>query len=122
MTGCVVVGIDGSASANAAVEWAADDAARTNAALRIVHVREPLANEYPMRAVGIDESLTTHGQNVLAAAAELARARAPGIEVITNLITGAVIERLASAAPGCARSTPGRCPASRHPSARTPTS
>jgi nucleotide-binding universal stress UspA family protein len=45
--GLITVGVDSSASATAAVDWAADDAAREGSALRIVHVREPWANEYP---------------------------------------------------------------------------
>ncbi len=38
----VVVGVDGSASAEAAVEWAAEECARRGARLVLLHVREPV--------------------------------------------------------------------------------
>ncbi|TYB60176.1 hypothetical protein FXF51_31730 [Nonomuraea sp. PA05] len=40
MTGHIVVGVDESAPATAAVEWAAADAQRRGLSLRIVHVCE----------------------------------------------------------------------------------
>ncbi|WP_263657345.1 universal stress protein [Nonomuraea gerenzanensis] len=46
----IVVGIDGSRAADAALDRAADDAARRGRALRIVHVREPWAGEHPFTA------------------------------------------------------------------------
>ncbi|GAA1640056.1 hypothetical protein GCM10009733_041450 [Nonomuraea maheshkhaliensis] len=36
----IIVGVDGSAPSRAAVEWAADDAARMGLPLRIVHVMD----------------------------------------------------------------------------------
>ncbi|MET8142569.1 universal stress protein [Sphaerisporangium sp. NPDC005288] len=95
MFGLVTVAVDGSPSALAAVDWAADDAARAGGALRIVHVREPWANEYPFHRVeGFDQSLTDYCEGVLAKAAERAGERAPGLAVTTELVTGAVVERL----------------------------
>ncbi|WP_248959920.1 universal stress protein [Sphaerisporangium perillae] len=95
MFGLVTVAVDGSASALAAVDWAVDDAAREGSALRIVHVREPWANEYPFHRVeGFNESLTDYCEGVLAKAAEQARERRPGVTVSTELSTGAVVERL----------------------------
>ncbi|MEW9529543.1 universal stress protein [Microbispora sp. NPDC049125] len=95
MTGRIVVGVDGSPAATAAVEWAADDAARRGAALRVVHVREEWAHEYPFHAVpGFDESLTEYCEGVVGAAAERARGRAPGVEVTTALAEGTVIGSL----------------------------
>ncbi|MFC4530731.1 universal stress protein [Sphaerisporangium dianthi] len=95
MFGLVTVAVDGSPSALAAVDWAADDAARTGSALRVVHVREPWATEFPFHRVdGFDQSLTDFCEGVLAKAAEHARERAPGVAVTTELITGAVVERL----------------------------
>ncbi|MDI9579148.1 MAG: universal stress protein [Thermobispora sp.] len=94
-TGVVVVGVDGSKSALAAVEWAADDARRRGARLRIVHVREPWANEFPFHGVaGYHQSLTEYCEGVVARAAERAKERAPDLEVTTEVVTGAVIERL----------------------------
>ncbi|GAA3820468.1 universal stress protein [Sphaerisporangium flaviroseum] len=95
MVATIVVGVDGSTSATAAVEWAADDAARRNAALKIVHVREQWGEGAPFHAMpGFEDSFTEYCEGVVAAAAERARERAPGIEVRTALATGAVIETL----------------------------
>ncbi|GII76712.1 universal stress protein [Sphaerisporangium rufum] len=95
MFGVITVGVDGSAHAAAAVDWAAEDAARAGAVLRIVHVREPWAGEYPFhRMEGFNESLTDYCAGVLDAAAGRAREHVPGLEVSTALITGAVVERL----------------------------
>lgn len=38
----IVVGVDGSASSDAAIEWGAEEARRRNARLVLVHVREPV--------------------------------------------------------------------------------
>ncbi|GAT69520.1 universal stress protein UspA [Planomonospora sphaerica] len=95
MTGQIVVGIDGSASASAAVEWAADAAGCSGAALKIVHVREPWAMTAPVvRSQGIEESLAGYAESLLAAAAGRARERAPGVTVTSARVTGAVAERL----------------------------
>ncbi|MDH2430822.1 universal stress protein [Sphaerisporangium sp. TRM90804] len=95
MTNTIVVGVDGSPAASAAVEWAADDAARGNAALRIVHVREQWGDGAPFHAMpGFEDSLSEYCDGVVAAAAARARQRAPGIEVETVLARGAVVETL----------------------------
>ncbi|MFI7538981.1 universal stress protein [Streptosporangium sp. NPDC049376] len=91
----VIVGTDGSPAATAAVEWAADDAARKGATLKIVCVREPWASDLPFRdTTGFSGALSRHCDEVLTAAAGRAGRRAPQIEVITNQVIGAVIERL----------------------------
>ncbi|RSN04807.1 universal stress protein UspA [Nonomuraea sp. WAC 01424] len=80
----IVVGVDGSAPATEAVEWAAADARRRGLDLRIVHV----CPEW------------WHGENVehcaraLEAAAERARERAGDVKVTTELLTGNVVEEL----------------------------
>lgn len=95
MAGLIVVAVDGSKPATAALEWAADDARRRGAALRIVHVREPWAHEYPFHAVkGFAQSYGDFCEGVLAAAAERAREVAPGLEVTTELADGTVVETL----------------------------
>ncbi|MFC6084575.1 universal stress protein [Sphaerisporangium aureirubrum] len=95
MTGQIVVGVDGSPSAAAAVDWAADDAGRRNARLRIVHVREPWSYDFPLRTgSGAGDGLPAYWRAALAAAADRVRARSPGLEVSVALITGAVSERL----------------------------
>ncbi|MEV7011396.1 universal stress protein [Streptosporangium sp. NPDC051022] len=93
----IVAGTDGSPSANAAVDWAADDAARKDVPLRIVCVREPWASDLPFRGVsGMENALREHCDEVLAAAARRARERAPQIGVRTAQVIGAVTERLKS--------------------------
>lgn len=95
MTAHVVVGVDGSPSSQAAVEWAADDAVRRGCALRIVHVCEPWIYDIPLQTPpGFRDSMHEYCQGVLEAAAALARERVPGIEGDTVLETGRPVEIL----------------------------
>jgi nucleotide-binding universal stress UspA family protein len=97
MAGLIVVGVDGSAPAMAAVEWAAEDAARRDAALKIVHVHDVWAGVAPLPKVGgPGGSATEHAREMLAAAAQRARDRAPGVEITTDLAAGTVVETLKS--------------------------
>ncbi|MFC5814796.1 universal stress protein [Nonomuraea harbinensis] len=81
----IVVGIDGSAPATAAVEWAAADARRRGLNLRIVHICEQWRH-------GHGESEYCAG--TLEAAADRARALAGGVEVTTELLIGEVAPAL----------------------------
>ncbi|MER5418996.1 universal stress protein [Streptosporangium roseum] len=95
MTAHVAVGVDGSPSSQAAVEWAADDAVRRGCALRIVHVCEPWIYDIPLQTPpGFRDSMSESCQGVLAEAAALARERVPGIEGDTVLETGRPVEIL----------------------------
>ncbi|GLX01920.1 universal stress protein [Microtetraspora sp. NBRC 16547] len=95
MTGPIVVGVDGSPQSTAAVDWAADDAARRGVPLKIVHVREPWANKYPFHRVeGFDQSLSDYCEGVISGAAKRARERVPGLAVTAELATGMVVEKL----------------------------
>ncbi|ETK37084.1 universal stress protein [Microbispora sp. ATCC PTA-5024] len=94
MAGLIVVAVDGSEPATAALDWAADDALRRRAALRIVHVREPLAQERPFHGHGPDTPYEDHGESVLNAAADRVWERAPGVSVTAEVLTGSVVERL----------------------------
>ncbi|MFB9681933.1 universal stress protein [Streptosporangium vulgare] len=96
MTGQIVVGTDGSAPATAAVEWAAEDAAHSGAALKIVYVHEPWNSLVLLSGTGEENGSTEYGHRVLAAAAQRARDHAPDIKITTALATGAVVERLKS--------------------------
>ncbi|MEU4410933.1 universal stress protein [Streptosporangium sp. NPDC023963] len=96
MTGLIVVGTDGSAPATAAVRWAAEDAARSGAALKIVHVREPWNALVLLSGTGEENDSAEHAHRVLAAAAQRARDHTPDIKITTALATGAVVERLKS--------------------------
>ncbi|GAA1694581.1 universal stress protein [Nonomuraea maheshkhaliensis] len=84
MTGHIVVGVDGSKAAQAAVAWAADDARRRDLTLRIVHVCERQPAEH---AAG-------YCTNTLAFARDLAGELADGVPVTTELLAGNVVDRL----------------------------
>ncbi|MEV0168857.1 universal stress protein [Nonomuraea fuscirosea] len=51
MAGHIVVGVNGSVPSRAAVEWAADDALRLRAPLRVVHAFVPGSRTTWMRSV-----------------------------------------------------------------------
>lgn len=80
----IVVGVDGSAPATAAVEWAAADAQRRGLGLRIVHVCEQWLGELG----------TEFCTGTLAAAADQVRDLARDVEVATELLPGNVIDVL----------------------------
>ncbi|WP_248960121.1 universal stress protein [Sphaerisporangium perillae] len=95
MAGQIVVGVDGSPSAAAAVEWAADDAMRRGARLRIVHVREPWSYDFPFKAAPrSQDSLPAYWLAVLAATVDWVHSYAPGIDVSAAMVTGSASERL----------------------------
>ncbi|MGS2641348.1 universal stress protein [Streptosporangium sp. LJ11] len=95
MTHVIVVGADGSAAGTAAVEWAADDAARADRPLRIVYAvdRWPYQiSKFPNPVMG--DVLERGARRVLAEAEEVARKRQPGIEVTTEPIEGTAVSVL----------------------------
>ncbi|MEV4077557.1 universal stress protein [Nonomuraea fuscirosea] len=87
MTRQIVVGVDGSVPAAAAVEWAAADAERRGLDLRLVHVCE----QWP-HSEGAEYCAGT-----LEAAADRARGLAGGVKVTTDLRAGNVIDELIGA-------------------------
>ncbi|MFI7706883.1 universal stress protein [Nonomuraea sp. NPDC049480] len=89
MNRVIVVGADGSAAATAAVEWAADDTARSEARLRIVHVvdRSPYETA-KFSNPGPGDAVALSAESVLADAEAVARKRQPGIEVASELFQG----------------------------------
>ncbi|MCP2341679.1 universal stress protein [Actinomadura rupiterrae] len=79
----IVVGVDGSSSAERAVIWAADEAARCSRPLRIVHAVESWPSKAPLFAPPQRaETLTAAGRAVLAEAEKTVRARHPDLEVV----------------------------------------
>ncbi|MFF5213084.1 universal stress protein, partial [Streptosporangium sp. NPDC000396] len=95
MTAHIVVGADGSPSSQAAVEWAVDDAVRRGCALRIVHVSEMWPYDIPLQTPpSFRDSMAEYCQGVLDAAADLARERAPRVEVSASLEMGKTVEVL----------------------------
>ncbi|MGW0486007.1 universal stress protein [Nonomuraea sp. NPDC003214] len=85
----IVVGVDGSVTARAAVEWAVNDAFRMRLPLRIVHAvdRGPYQiARFP--EAGLSDALLREGRRILHEAAALARERQPTVEVTTQNIEG----------------------------------
>ncbi|MGI5488394.1 universal stress protein [Microtetraspora malaysiensis] len=86
----ILVGVDGSPPAAAAVAWAADDAARKGTPLCLVHAvyRPPHGGRsYPIP--GLDDALSRAGGEFLREAEEIARERHPGLDVSARLLEGA---------------------------------
>ncbi|GAA3507612.1 nucleotide-binding universal stress UspA family protein [Streptosporangium album] len=91
----IVVAVDGSADADRAVKWAADDAFRRRLPLRIVHVVE--RGPYDIHRFSTPEwpgTVVMNGTKVLAEAEQTARRCQPSIEVSTELIEGSMTRTL----------------------------
>ncbi|MEV6160206.1 universal stress protein [Nonomuraea sp. NPDC052129] len=91
----IIVGVDGSVTARAAVEWAVNDALRMGEPLRIVHAvdRSPYQiGRFPNAA--LPDALRREGQRILREALALAHERQPDVEVTTRDIEGAPAEVL----------------------------
>lgn len=83
----IVVGTDGSPHAEVAVAWAADEAARRQRPLHIVHAVERWPYDIPFTSPpGIRDSLTQHGNAILAAAEPIVHQRRPELTVTTELV------------------------------------
>ncbi|MEU8326701.1 universal stress protein [Nonomuraea sp. NPDC048881] len=103
MNRVIVVGADGSDAATSAVEWAADDAARMAARLRIVHAVDRSPYEIARFSTpGQDDVIMLSAQSVLSDAEAAARKRQPGIDVGCELLQGAAAAVLRSRAGDCA--------------------
>ncbi|MEU7482091.1 universal stress protein [Lentzea sp. NPDC042327] len=87
----VVVGIDGSSSALAAVRWAADDCARHHAPLRLVHGYLLPSRGYPeviLTGTEVHQAIEAQARTWLDEAAQAALAGAPDIDVTTHVVAG----------------------------------
>lgn len=91
MSDRIVVGVDGSVSATAAVEWAAQDAARKGVPLHIVCVVEPwphsVADLFPATPE-VGDTLVHSAGRVLSEAETVARRHLPEGAVTTEMIEG----------------------------------
>ncbi|GAB2489678.1 universal stress protein [Streptosporangium sandarakinum] len=94
-TDVVVVGTDGSSPSQAAVGWAADDAVRRGAVLRVVHACEGMDYDLPVFSESqYGAAVSEQCRRVLADAVDLARDRVPGLEVEERLEGGPAAEVL----------------------------
>jgi nucleotide-binding universal stress UspA family protein len=95
----VVVGYDGSPSSHAALRWAAAEADRALAPLRIIEAFELIVYSRPSpgRVVPV-EALRTARQKGLDALAESIRLPHPGLQVDTSLVGGSAAAALIEAA------------------------
>ncbi|MEW2305260.1 universal stress protein [Streptomyces sp. NPDC006655] len=94
----VTVGLDDSPEGRAAVEWAAREALLRGLPLKIVHAQEPTPR-YLARTPLLDLDGYRHwAQRLTRESADGIRLRHPGIEVITELLTGTVADVLCEAA------------------------
>ncbi|MET0234300.1 MAG: universal stress protein [Kibdelosporangium sp.] len=85
----VVVGVDGSDSAEQAVRWAAREAAHRGAPLRLVHSCLVIEAYTPVTLpVSVSEALADQGRDWLRHAARLAQEAAPGVDVSAHLDHG----------------------------------
>ena len=98
----VVVGVDGSGSADRAVEWAAAEAARRGAELRLVRAFSWTTSERPVRDGGrvaqYRDELLKFARSQVARAARIAADVRPEVETTTQVAVGAPIEVLGSEA------------------------
>mgnify|MGYP006315850267 CR=1 FL=1 len=88
--GAVLAALDGSPADGPILDWAADEAARLGAQLRMVTAVDPGIQLTPYDAIvtgapSLSEQLEADAQRLLEAAAERVRARHPGLHVATWL-------------------------------------
>ncbi|MGW0765806.1 universal stress protein [Streptomyces sp. NPDC002676] len=94
----VTVGLDGSPESRAAAEFAAREARLRGLPLKVVHVWEPLPEPVAQAPLLGAETLQQWTEEVPREAAEGLRLRHPGVEVITDRLTGNPAEALIEAA------------------------
>jgi nucleotide-binding universal stress UspA family protein len=91
----IVVGTDGTASSQAAVQWAAREAQRGNRLLRIVHAFEWDWHESRYRVGTEYADIAWHlAQAVTATALDQARAVAPSLRIETDTLIGHAVPKL----------------------------
>ncbi|MGW7419165.1 universal stress protein [Streptomyces sp. NPDC054813] len=94
----VIAGLDGSPESRAAAEWAAREAGLRGLTLKVVHVREPAPTPVGQAPLVGAETAQNWTEYLPRESAEGLRLRHPGVEVITELLTGRPGELLAQEA------------------------
>ncbi|TQM63683.1 universal stress protein [Humibacillus xanthopallidus] len=116
--GSVVVGIDGSEADGPVTDWAADEAHRLGAPLRLVHAIDPggQMTSYDMLASGapsLAERLSQGAHQLLDASSARAHARHPSLDIAGIAPTGRAAAALVGLSDGALRMVVG-APARRH--------
>jgi nucleotide-binding universal stress UspA family protein len=95
--GAVVVGVDGSPSADLAIDWAVDEATRRNLPLHLMHV---FVQDYPTMTIGIPpaiDDLRAVAQTVVTDAIHRVARLAPDLTVTAAVHTGSAAKYLIDA-------------------------
>ncbi|GHE13548.1 universal stress protein [Streptomyces alanosinicus] len=100
MTRTITVGLDGSPESRAAAEWAAREAGLRGLPLKILHVFEPPPAPVAQAPLLGAETSQDWVERIPLEAAEGLRLRHPGVEMITDRVTGEPARTLVEAADG----------------------
>ncbi|WP_225823949.1 universal stress protein [Streptomyces naphthomycinicus] len=98
MSRTITVGLDDSPESRAAVEWAAREALLRRLPLTIVHVREPMPRYIGRTPLLDPEGYRHRTEQLVRASADGVQLHHPGLDVITEQLTGAVPDVLCEAA------------------------
>lgn len=105
-----VVAVDGSEEGYAAVRFAAEQASRAGAALRVVHVTPVLAPAGPWFLPGAEDSLGAFASETLASAARVADEAVPDLPVSTHSVLGGRVSEIVDLAQDACFVVVGRRP------------
>lgn len=94
----IIVGVDGSLTSRAAVEWAANDAFRLHVPLRIVYAVDRGPFQIAKNPAEVSQDvLRRQGRQALAEAVALVHERQPDVEVTADLVEGSAVSVLRQA-------------------------
>ncbi|MFD4511157.1 universal stress protein [Streptomyces sp. NPDC058457] len=102
MTRTVTVGLDGSAESRAAAEWAAREAELRGLPLKVVHVWEPVPDPMAQAPLLGPETHQHWTERIPRESAEGLRLRHPGVEVVSEQLSGGAGEVLVEASKSAA--------------------
>jgi len=98
MPGTIIVGLDGSLESRAAAEWAAREAELRGAAVKLVHVWQPVPPRMAQAPLLGAETHQHWTERIPREAAQGLRQRHPGVEVSIEQLSGSRTEALVAAA------------------------